>query len=439
MSAKKRRFPWLISVLALLVLGIGGWFGFKTFSKPETASYQTTAVTRGNLETSISAAGKVQPKETVDVGAQVSGQLESLLVEAGDQVEEGQLLARIDATLAQTQVDSQRAQLKELKASRLQQEASLRLKQSQAKRAAMLYDADAISQADFETSESELSVAEAQLAGIDAQIERQTSTLAADLAELEFTNIYAPVSGTVVELSASEGQTLNANQTAPTILTIADLTIMTVETDVSEADVLSVGNGQEAYFSTLGNSDRKWETTVRQILPTPEVVNDVVLYKALLDVANPDGLLRTEMTTQVFFLTGKAENALLVPITALQAATPRRARGNSATPDTDRESTGADTGQQPRSPERESRMAGMKTALEANPGATRGMVLVMTASGEPRPQPVIVGLRTRTQAEILFGLDENDIVVTSTVNPSDIARPSGGERRGPPPGGFRPR
>lgn len=428
MSAKKRRFPWIFLIVVLVTLGIGGWFGFKAFSKPETTSYQTASVTRGDLETSISAAGKVKPKETVDVGAQVSGQLDELLVEAGDLVEEGQLLARIDATLAETAVEAQRAQLKELKASRLQQEASLKLKRSQADRAAMLYKADAISQADFETADADLAVAEAQLTGIDAQIERQTSSLASDLAELSFTKIYAPVSGTVVSLSASEGQTLNANQTAPTILTIADLTVMTVETDVSEADVLNVTAGQDAYFSTLGNSDRKWQTTVRQILPTPEVVNDVVLYKALLDVSNPDGLLRTEMTTQVFFVTGKAENALLVPVTALQGASPRRQRPGVTNSEKTSENPGAATDRGP-PPE-------FRAALEANPDATRDTVLVMTAEGEPRPQPVLVGLKTRTQAEVLYGLQEGEIIVTSAVSPGTIQRPAGGERRGPPSRGM---
>ena len=133
-------------------------------------------------------------------------------------------------------------------------------------------DADAISRAEYESALASLTVSEAQLESIEADIRRQSSSLAADLAELEFTNIYAPVSGTVVSVAASEGQTLNANQTAPTILSIADLTDMTVETDVSEADVLKVFQGQDAYFTTLGDSDTRWQTTVRQVLPTPEVV-----------------------------------------------------------------------------------------------------------------------------------------------------------------------
>lgn len=437
MAQKRRKFPWLIVAIVLVLLAGGGWYAFQQFKPEEAPSYTTTAVRRGDIETSISAAGKVQPKESVDVGAQVSGQLESLLVEAGDIVEAGQLVAQIDATLAETSVEAQRAQLKELRASLRQQQATLKLRQSEAERARLLFEADAISRADFETAQANLTISESQIDSINASIERQSSSLTADLAELEFTKIYAPVSGTVVSLSASEGQTLNANQTAPTILTIADLTIMTVETDVSEADVLKVDVGQDAYFTTLGNTDQKWETSVRQILPTPEVVNDVVLYKALLDVDNPDGRLRTEMTTQVFFITGKAENALLVPITALQGA---RQRPNRPRPD------GATGSQRPARPENAGEAPAdrgpppeLRKIMQENPGATRDTVLIMGDDGEPRPQPVLVGLKTRTDAEILFGLKEGQMVVTGGGASAMPARPNGanGNRPPGPPGGFR--
>lgn len=427
----------MIVVIILAVIAGGGWYAFQQIKPEEAPSYTTTTVSRGDIETSISAAGKVQPKESVDVGAQVSGQLESLLVEAGDVVEAGQLVAQIDATLAETSVEAQRAQLKELRASLRQQQATLKLRQSEAERAQLLFDADAISKADYETAQANLTISESQIDSINASIERQSSSLAADLAELEFTKIYAPVSGTVVSLSASEGQTLNANQTAPTILTIADLTIMTVETDVSEADVLKVEVGQEAYFTTLGNADQKWETSVRQILPTPEVVNDVVLYKALLDVENPEGRLRTEMTTQVFFITGKAENALLVPVTALQGA---RQRPNRTRPD------GANAGQRPTPPEGSAAAPAdrgpppeFRQIMAENPGATRDTVLVMGEDGEPRPQPVLVGLKTRTDAEILFGLKEGQTIVTGGGATSTTTQTNRSANSGPPgpPGGFR--
>ena len=428
-SKPKRR--WIL-VVALLVIAAGGWWAYTHFTKDTAVEYQTATVTRGDLETSISAAGKLQPKETVLVGAQVSGQLEELLVEIGDEVQQGDLLARIDATIATTNVDSNIAQLKELSAGRQQQDATLALAKANAERAEMLYEADAISRAEYEAATADYAIAQGKLAAINAQIERQSSSLQAERATLEFTRIYAPMSGTVVSLDAVEGQTLNANQTAPTILSIADLSVMTVETDVSEADVLRVRPGQTAWFSTLGDSDRRWETTVRQVLPTPEVLNDVVLYKALLDIENPEGLLKTEMTAQVFFVTGSAKDAVLVPVAALRSPPVQRdpSAAIAEAPSPRRMGT-ANADEAPRDGRRGGDDA-IAAIRDANPSATQKMVLVMGNDGTPRPQPVLIGLQTRTQAEVLYGLDAGQTVV---IGDAGAAAPAGGQRYGPP-GGF---
>ncbi len=439
------RWTWIILAAVAVV---AAWLAWQAIWGGEKApEYQTAEVTRGDLEVSISSAGKVAPKDTVTVGAQVSGQLTELLVEAGDTVEQGQLLARIDATIAETNVEGSRAQLLELQASRNQQQATLGLAKANADRAKMLFENDAVARADYEASQAEYAIAVGRLEAINAQITRQSSSLRALQATLEFTNIYAPISGTVVSLAAVEGQTLNANQTAPTILTLADLTIMTVETDVSEADVLRVKPGQPAWFSTLGDSDRRWETSVRQILPTPEVLNDVVLYKALLDIANPENLLKPEMTAQVFFVTGSAKDAVLVPVTALQANPQRRGPRGEGLGGRDRTTASAGSEREGRSggfmqaeaseltgardPQDESRRKAFAEARQAHPDAEVATVLVMAPDGEPRPRPVLVGLKTRTQAEVLFGLDPGQTVVTGEVK---IERPSGSERQGPPPG-----
>lgn len=440
----------LLAIAAVAVLA--GWLIWQAIWGGEKAPvYQTAEVRRGDIEVSISAAGKVAPKDTVAVGAQVSGQLQELLVEAGDIVEQGQLLARIDATIAETNVEGSRAQLKELQASRAQQNATLALSKANADRAKMLFENDAMARADYESAQAEYAVAIGRLSAIDAQIERQSSTLRAQQATLEFTNIYAPISGTVVSLEAVEGQTLNANQTAPTILTLADLTIMTVETDVSEADVLRVKPGQEAWFSTLGDSGRRWETSVRQILPTPEVLNDVVLYKALLDIANPDNLLKPEMTAQVFFVTGSAKDAVLVPVTALQANPERRMRPRGEGGENREQRTASGEGRsggfmQAEASERTGAPQGgdgerkaFAEARKAHPDAEVATVLVMMPDGTPRPRPVLVGLKTRTQAEILFGLEPGQTVVTGEVS---IERPAAQNQQGPrgpmgPPGGMR--
>ena len=432
MSVFGQRSRWVIAIIGVVAIGLTAWFTRTGLANSSTPAYETIAASRGDLEVTISAAGTLTPKETVEVGAQVSGQLQELFVEAGDEVEKGQLLAQIDATIAENTVEAQRAQLDALQASRRQQLASLKLARADAERAAMLWEADAIAKADYEAAQAELEIAEGQLESINAQIAQQTSSLKADEANLEYTKIYAPISGTVVSLDASEGQTLNANQTAPLIMTLADLTVMTVEADVSEADVLRVHKGQEAWFTTLGDSEREWVTSVRQILPTPEVVNDVVLYKALLDIANPDGILRSDMTAQVFFLLGRADDAIIVPVAALQS---RPARPDSAT---DRPANPPDGGAATPGARPNGRGDALRAAREQYPDAEMGMVLKLNETGEAVPQPVLIGLQTRSSAEILFGLSEGDEVVTGqvTLKPrqsSNRAQNGGRPPFGPPP------
>lgn len=441
---------WVMAALVAFAfwLAFSGWQ--MIWGGEQAPEYQTAEVTRGDIEVTISAAGTILAKETVVVGAQVSGQLKELLVEAGDQVTKGDLLAKIDATIASTNVEANRAQLKELQATRKQQEATLGLAKANADRARMLFDADAIARADYESAQAEYAIASGRMDAILAQIDRQSSSLRAELATLEFTNIYAPISGTVVSLEAVEGQTLNANQTAPTILTLADLNIMTVETDVSEADVLRIEPEQTAWFTTLGDSTRRWETSVRQVLPTPEVLNDVVLYKALLDIANPEGRLKPQMTAQVFFVTGSAKDAVLVPITALQAAPERRQRRDGEArvaeggnrPSRAGGLMQAEASQPPAGQSGDSRRGALRAAREAHPDAETAAVLVMGADGEPRPQPVLVGLKTRTQAEILFGLEPGQTVVTGEVKIERPVKAQQGQDRGPGggrPGGMPPR
>lgn len=401
--------PASLGVMALIVAS-GVYFA--AANRTKAPEYQTAEVVRGDIEIAISAAGKLQPKNYVDVGAQVSGQLEEVFFEVGDKVEKGDLLARIDETLAAADVEADRAQMKESKASYAQQEATLELAVAEAKRADTLYKADAISQAEYQAAIAARKVANARLTQLEAQIERQNSTLEADLATLEFTKIYAPMSGTVVSQTALVGQTLNANQTTPTILQIADLSVMTVEAEVSEADVLRIQKQQDAYFTTLGGGGERWTTTVRQVLPEPEVLNDVVLYKALLDIENEDERLKTEMTAQVFFITGAAEDAILVPVAALRNIRERPA-GSERRKTNDRPSLMAAQArdlQNGDNPEKTAR-TGMREIIAANPDAERKIVLVME-NGAPRPTPVLIGLQNRTQAEVLYGLEPGDIVVT---------------------------
>jgi membrane fusion protein, macrolide-specific efflux system len=264
----------------------------------------------------------------VDVGTQVSGQVKKLHVEIGDLVKKGDLLAEIDPTVYLSKVDADQAQLANLQAQLADRQAQLKLAEQKAQRQANMMREQATTAEAVQTAQAELQSAKAQIDAIRAQIQQTRSTLRGDQANLGYTKIYAPMAGTVVTQAAKEGQTLNANQSAPIVLRIADLSTMTVQSQVSEADVPRLRPGMPVYFTTLGDQRKRWYGTLRQIYPTPEVLNNVVLFDALFDVPNPDGTLMTQMTTQVFFVVAEAKDAVVVPVSALRRTGPGKATVN---------------------------------------------------------------------------------------------------------------
>lgn len=375
---RRPRWRWLLAIALMLASAAG--IGYRLVLGEAPPAYRTATVVVGDIEKTVTAVGKLQPKEYVDVGAQISGQLEKLFADIGDVVESGALLAEIDGRRYEAQVRADLANIESLNAQIVEQEAHLELARSMNARNRRLFEARAVSQEELETSTAEVKVAEAQLNSLHARLEEAQSQLDGDTANLTYAKIYAPMSGTVVTKGAVEGQTLNANQTAPIILRIADLATMTVWAEVAEADVVRVKPGTPVYFTTLGLPERRWEGAVRQVLPTPEVVNDVVLYDVLIDVANPDGVLMTEMTAQVFFVLDAARGVPIVPVAAL------------------------------------------KPAADGGPGSHT--VQVMTARGI-ETRAVEVGLANRSQAQVISGLAAGDVVVTGIDSAAAGTRPAG--------------
>lgn len=313
-----KRTPLILSFLVVVaLLGGGAWWLW--FARADTKpSFRTQTVALGDVEDTVSAVGVLQPLNYVDVGTQVSGQLRTIFVDFGQRVEQGQLLAQIDPTIYEARVSADIANLQALRAQKSDKQVQLGLAERQFERQKNLLAGRATSQDAYDSAEAGRRSLQAQIAVLDAQIQQGESTLKSDQANLSYTKIYAPMTGTVVDITARQGQTLNANQSAPIILRIADLDTMTVKTQVSEADVPKLSIGMTAYFTTLGQPDKRREGKLRQILPTPEVVNNVVLYSALFDVANPDKDLLTQMSAQVFFVVSKAENLPVVPMAALR-------------------------------------------------------------------------------------------------------------------------
>lgn len=310
-----KRWIAAIVLLALAGAGLALWQRDTPAALPAGLAFEP--VTRRDLTETVTAQGKLEPKSYVDVGAQVSGQLSRLHVEIGDVVEKGQLIAEIDPRIYASRVASDQARIASLSAQLAQQQAQLHNNRLILERNRGLIAEQATSQEQLEQSEADVRVAEAAVKSFSAQIEEARSTLSGDQTNLGYTKIYAPMTGTVVTQTSREGQTLNANQMAPVIVQIADLDTMTVRAQVAEADVMRIRPGTAAEFTTLGALDRRWQATVRQVLPSPEVINDVVLYNVLVDVDNRDRQLMNGMSTQVFFILGEARNTLAVPTSAL--------------------------------------------------------------------------------------------------------------------------
>lgn len=332
-TAPRRR----LLIAALGLLGLGSLLAWTTLPLGGTP-VNTVPVAVADIESSVTALGTLQPRRYVDVGAQASGQIRKLHVEAGDEVREGQLLVEIDPSTQKAKLDAGRYSIENLKAQLAEQRAQYLLAQQQHQRQRDLAAAGASRQEDLQTAQAQLKVTQARIDMYQAQILQAQASLRSDEAELGYTRIYAPMSGTVVAVDAREGQTLNAQQQTPLILRIAKLSPMTVWAQVSEADISKVKPGMSAYFTTLAGGKRRWASTVRQILPIPPkpleqsaqgggnpasatagtTGSKVVQYTVLLDVDNPDGALMAEMTTQVFFVAGHASQVLSAPLAALE-------------------------------------------------------------------------------------------------------------------------
>ncbi|VVN15288.1 Macrolide export protein MacA [Pseudomonas fluorescens] len=321
----------LVVACLIPVIAVAAW----QVLPPGRDTLTTVTVTRGNIENSVTALGTLQPRRYVDVGAQASGQIRKIHVEAGDQVQEGQLLVEIDPSTQKAKLDASRYAIENLKAQLQEQKALHELARQKYQRQQRLVAGNATREEDVQTAKAELSATQARVDMFQAQILQAQASLRSDEAELGYTRIYAPMTGTVVAVDARVGQTLNAQQQTPLILRIAKLSPMTVWAEVSEADIGHVKPGMTAYFTTLSGGNRRWASTVRQILPIPpKPLNEtqgsgspnsssksgtgrVVLYTVLLDVDNGDNALMAEMTTQVFFVAGQVKDALTAPVAAL--------------------------------------------------------------------------------------------------------------------------
>ncbi|WP_051201543.1 efflux RND transporter periplasmic adaptor subunit [Paracoccus aminophilus] len=415
------RRAWRLTGLLLLAAALagGGWYSGLGRSTVSTPAVLTAPVTRATIEQTVLATGTLKPARLVAVGAQVSGRITSVDVALGQKVKAGDLIAQIEQVTQRNQLRTAEAQLAATKAQLKEREANLALAERTLDRQKAMVAKNASARTDLDSAEAAVEVLQAQIEALNAQIEQGEVAIETAQANLDYTRITAPIDGTVLAVISQEGQTLNANQAAPTIVILGQLDQMTVRAEISEADVVNIKAGQEVRFNILGEPNRSYEAKLDYVEPAPDSIrNDstinttsssssststaAIYYNGVFTVPNPDEKLRTYMTAQVYIVLGRADNVLTVPFSALGG----------------RDSAGA------------------------------YRLRVQDPDGQIEMRKVTIGLTDKINAEVISGLSEGERVVTGEAG---AGRPSfagsgggpgggpgggGGRRGGPSPMGF---
>jgi HlyD family secretion protein len=420
----------LIAIALIAVLAVVAVLVHRSAFARETTTYRFTAVEKGDVEATVSATGTLGAVRTVQVGTQVSGQIAELFVDFNDTVTKGQLLARIDPTLQQQAVTDAYASLERVQAQALQA-------QRDYNRSRELSNAGLIAKSELETTDSSLDVARATVKSAQVALQRAKQNL-------EYTNIYAPIDGVVVERNVDLGQTVAASLSAPQLFLIAnDLTNMQILAKVGEGDIAGIKEGQKARFTVQALANQTFEGTVEQVRLQSLTTENVVNYTVVVTAPNANRKLLPGMTARVNFLTRSANDVLKVANAALRfkPATTETAKTADAT--TTAKTTTAANGQ-----------ARTRTRTGNGTGAGRGQgrpgtLYFVDANGKLQSLTVRTGVTDGSFTEVRgTNVKEGMQVVAGTVQPQSAdsaakaASPfqsnsnSGGATRGPRPGGF---
>lgn len=389
----------IIIILIVAALAGAGYFYFFKPKAPSDLRFMTTHVTKGNIVSRVLATGTLEGYKQVSVGAQVSGQLQKLYVDAGDEVKQGQLLAQIDSRTQQNALKDAQSQLNTYKAQLVAKQATLKRATLEFNRQQNMLKSDASAKADYEAAEASLAQAKADVNVVEQQIKQAEIKVDTAKINVGYTKIEAPIDGTVIAIVTDEGQTVVSNQTATTILKLATMDTMTVKAEISEADVIKIKPGMEVEFTILGDPKRVFKSTLKKIAPAPQSASSsnntstsststAIYYNAEFDVPNDDRVLRVSMTAECSIILAQKKDVLIVPITAV------------------------------------------KTDLRTG----KSYVMVLRKGG-PQRVDVELGLRDQTNVEVISGLTERDVLtVGDDVESAENAALANHQsrRRGPP-------
>ena len=375
----KKRF---FILLGLLVAAGAAYYFFSSNSKQEM-TYLTESVTRGNVEKTVVASGSVESVNEVDVGAQASGKITKLYVKLGQEIKKGEMIADIDSTTQINTLYTKKAALVSYQAQLKAKKTAYDVALSSYNRLSKLYTQKATSLDSVNTAKSTLDNAKAEMEAIEANIKQAEIEVNTAETNVGYTKITAPMDGTVISVPVSEGQTVNANQTTPTIVTIADLSQMKIKPEISEGDITKVKAGQEVSFTILSDSQTVYHSVIDSVDPANTTTSDsfstsslssssssttsAIYYYANVLIDNPDRTLRIGMTTENNIKIANAKDVLLVSNMAIQ-----KRDGKS-------------------------------------------FVNVLNDKNQPEPREVEIGVQNDFKTEIKSGLNEGEKVIVSQV------------------------
>lgn len=369
-------------VIACIILVFAYIYYFN--SKP-TMQYITQKVTRGYLAKKVEANGEIFATELINIGTQVSGQIKKLYVKLGDSVKQGDIIAEIDDKTQKNSVENKKAQLLIYKAKLDSAKVAYEIAKSQFERESELFKNKATSKQDFENTKNKLAIASSTIKELNAQISQAQAALDTAQIDLSYTKILAPKDGVVVSVLVEEGQTINANQSTPTIVYIADLSSMKLKMQIAEGDITKIKVGTKVEYSILSELDRKFKAVVSSIDPALTTLSDgryssnsssanAVYYYAQSIVQNKDGLLRIGMSTQNSLLIQEVEDAIIVPSVAIKK------------------------------------------------DGKNHFVNVLKADNSVEKRVVSIGISDGINTQILNGVSENDEIITAQVSSEEIAK-----------------
>jgi macrolide-specific efflux system membrane fusion protein len=327
MKKTSSKLRYSLILLALVIVG----FIVKAlfFSSVEQPNYITATAKKGDIELTVLSDGSIEAAKMVNVGAQVSGQIKALHVALGDRITKGQAIAEIDDLTQQNNLKEAQATLKNLEAQKASKNATLINNQIAFNRQKTLLAKGVAAKADYDSAKATLDANIADIEALDAQITKAQISVDTASLNLGYTKISSPMDGVVVAIPVEEGQTVNAVQSAPTIIKVAQLDTMTIKAQISEADVTKVAPNMPVYFTILGEPNKRYTATLRSVEPAPNSINSdtssssssstatAIFYNGLFDVPNTEDKLRISMTAQVYIVLEQAKDAIIIPSTAL--------------------------------------------------------------------------------------------------------------------------